>query len=360
MNFEDPGHEREAAVVSPGEGRSGARIVGDLGGTNARFAVLGSSGALERIEVLTCAEFAGIEDAIARYRSRQAIGDVAEVCLAVAGPVAEDRVILPNSHWVFSRSELERALGARLLVINDFTAQALCIDRLRADELAWIGAPRPVPDGIRVVVGPGTGLGVAIQMPDGEVVPSEGGHAGYAPTNDHELELLRVLHTRYSRLSIERLVSGPGLENLYWANRRIAGGDAADGEGRSAPEIAALAAGGEALAVRSVADFFDILAAFAGDLALIAWAAGGVYLSGGVFQKLLPFFDAERFRARFENKGRFTGFCQSVAIARITAEQPGLLGCAAALDRGRPGGARVGANASTAAAPVSLAEAEPR
>lgn len=312
-----------------------ARILGDLGGTNARFATLEPSGTIARIEVLACAGYPRIEDALADYARRQRIDDVAEVCLAVAGPVAEDRVSLSNAHWVFSRRELARALGARLLVINDFTAQALCIDRLREDERDWIGPQRPAA-GIRVVVGPGTGLGVGLQMPDGRVVPSEGGHAAFAPTGDHEIDLLRALRTRHARLSMERVVSGPGLENLYWANGRIAGDEAAIAARRSAPEIAGLAADGDALALRSVADFFDILASFAGDLALIAWATGGVYLSGGVLHKLMRFFDPQRFRARFEDKGRFTDFCRSLAIARITAEQPGLLGCAAALE-GRGG-----------------------
>lgn len=325
---------------APRVGRAGippARIVGDLGGTHARFAVLSAKGCLEHLEVLNCTDYPHIEDAIAAYLRELRISEVAELCLAVAGPVDKDQVDLPNNHWAFSRHQLERTLGAPLLVINDFTAQALSLDMLREDDLRWLGTPRPVAGGIRGVVGPGTGLGVAIQMPSGEVLPSEGGHVGFAPTSNHQIDLLRALHSRFRRVSVERLVSGPGLENLYWANRTL---ETEDREGaglrRSAREVSELAAQGDPVAVRSVEDFFDVLGTFAGDLALMAWAAGGIYLSGGVLRRLMPFFDPERFRARFEDKGRFTHFMETVPLAWIKAEHPGLLGCSVALS-GRSG-----------------------
>ena len=167
---------------SPGSAGDGpARLVGDLGGTHARFAVVGTTGCLEHLEVLSCADYPRIEDAIAAYLAEVGRRRIEEVCLAVAGPVDQDRVVLPNSDWAFSRCQLERTLGAPLGVINDFTAQALSLDMLREDELVWIGAPRPLGEAIRGVVGPGTGLGVAIQMPSGEILPSEGGHVGFAP-----------------------------------------------------------------------------------------------------------------------------------------------------------------------------------
>jgi glucokinase len=246
--------------------------------------------------------------------------------------VEQDFVDLPNSHWAFSRCELEATLGAPLVVINDFTAQALCIDQLREGELTWLGAPRPGDPGIRTVIGPGTGLGMAVQTMSGEVVPSEGGHVAFAPTTEHEIAILRVLLTRFRRVSVERVLSGPGLEHLFWANRQLERSDpAARGAVVSAPEIADLAAAGDATALRSVDDFLDILASFAGDMALASWSTGGLYLSGGVLHRLMAFFDAERFRSRFEDKGRFTRFCETVPIGLITAEHPGLIGCAAAL-----------------------------
>jgi glucokinase len=310
----------------------GAVVIADLGGTNARFALVGDGPRdLSGVEVLAAADHPDIESALRTYLERQGISRMAEVCLAVAGPVHEDRVELPNSHWAFSRSRLEDRLGAPLTILNDFTAQAFAVDVLRPDEVRWFGEPRPRQGGIRCVIGPGTGLGVAIQTPGGEVVPSEGGHVGFAPTDSHEMEILKTLIPRYRRVSVERVVSGPGLENLYWANLHIARGD--DGgpvPARRAPEVVELARAGDPTALQAVEDFFDILGCFAGDMALVSWATGGVFLSGGVFGRLLPFFDAERFRTRFQDKGRFTRFCETVAVGWVQAEHPGLLGCAAA------------------------------
>ena len=314
---------------------AGARIVADIGGTNARFATVDRSvRGLENVEVLACIDHPVIDDAIATYIANNNIGFVEAVCLAVAAPAEQDFVDLPNNPWSFSRSMLESTLGAPLKVINDFTAQALCIDLLEEDELVWFGDPRPAPDGVKTVIGPGTGLGVAVLMPSDEIIPSEGGHVGFAATSEHEIDLLRSLFARYRRVSIERLVSGPGLENLYWANSQLENGEPETSSvGRSAREIVDLAQEGEVVSRRSIEDFFDILASFAGDMALATWSTGGVYLSGGMLRRLMRFFDAERFRARFEDKGRFTRFCETVPIGWITAEYPGLLGCSAALHR---------------------------
>lgn len=310
---------------------AGVRIVADVGGTNARFATVGSAPPeLERVEVVACADYPGIEEAISGYLRRHGIDTVLGVCLAVPGPVEEDPIDLPNSPWSLDRAELEPRIGAPLLVLNDFTAQALSIDLLRNEELTWVGSPRPPDKAYRAVIGPGTGLGVAVQTPAGDIVPSEGGHVSFAPTNHHEIELLRELLERYGRVSAERVLSGPGLENLYWANERLLdpGSEPPD---RPAPEIAQMAARGHPVARRTIADFLDILATFAGDVALLAWATGGVFLSGGVSGKLMEFSDVGRFRARFEDKGRFREFCERVPVAWITAEHPGLLGCVAAV-----------------------------
>jgi glucokinase len=315
--------------------QAGARIVADIGGTNARFATVDRSvRGLENVDVLACIDHSSIDDAISAYIANNHIGFVEAVCLAVAGPAEQDFVDLPNSQWSFSRSMLESTLGAPLKVINDFTAQALCIDLLDEDELVWFGDPQPAPDGIKTVIGPGTGLGVAVMMPSGEIIPSEGGHVGFAATTEHEIDLLGLLFARFRRVSIERLISGPGLENLYWANSLLEHGEPeASSDRRSAREIIDLAQEGEVVCRRSIEDFFDILASFAGDMALATWSTGGVYLSGGMLRRLMRFLDAERFRARFEDKGRFTRFCETVPIGWITAEYPGLLGCSAALHR---------------------------
>ncbi len=327
--------------------QEGIRLVADVGGTNARFAVVGRSAHdLQGIETLRCADYPHIRDAITDYLRRHAIGCVSEMCMAIAGPVEGDLVDLLNNHWSFSLAALREALGSPLTVINDFTAQSLSLDVLEPDELTWLGPPRPVEPGIRTILGPGTGLGIAVQTISGEIIPSEGGHAGFAPSDEHEMDILGTLLRRFRRVSAERLLSGPGLENLYWANRQIARPDASEEQGcRPAHEIARLATQGDALALRTVRDFFDILASFAGDMALFSWSTGGVYLSGGVMRWLFEFLDVERFRARFEDKGRFTHFCQTVPLAWITHEYPGLLGCAAVLERATPAADLAGAAA---------------
>jgi glucokinase len=308
-----------------------------VGGTHARFATLGSTPhELDRIETLSCADFARIEHAFHSYLQTHGIETVEEVCLAAAGPITQDLVDLPNSHWTFSRRELEATLKAPVMVINDFTAQALSLDVLEAHEFNWFRAPRPVEAGTRTILGPGTGLGVAVRTPGGEIIASEGGHVGFAPANEHEIEILRMLLPRYRRVSVERLLSGPGLENLFWANRQMVSPDPeAVKPTPSAREIEALAGQGDELALRSVRDFFDILATFAGDMALSNWSTGGVFISGGVVRKLSRFLDVERFRARFEDKGRFTRFCETVPVAGIDHPFPGLLGCAAGLEGSR-------------------------
>jgi glucokinase len=308
-------------------------VVADFGGTNARFAVVGEAPhQLERVQSYRCSDFSSLEQAVRAYLAEQKLDRLEAICIAVAAPVDQELIDLPNNHWMFSKPQLEASLGAPLQVINDFTAQALALDLLEPGDIEWFGPLRPVEGGVRTMIGPGTGLGVAVRTPGGEIVPSEGGHIGFAPSSEHEIDLLRHLFSRYRRVSIERLVSGPGLENIYWANRRIEQPDSEPERARhTSAEIADLAHQGDARALRSIEDFFDILAGFAGDMALATWATGGIYLSGGVFRKLRRFLDPERFRARFEDKGRFTRFCEEVAVGWVRREQMGLLGCSAAL-----------------------------
>jgi glucokinase len=301
-------------------------IVADIGGTNARFA-LAVGDALQQVRVYRCADYATPEDAIRAYLKQSGVAQVAAMCLAIAGPVSEDLIKLTNSHWRFRRAALEEALGFPVKVINDFTAQALCLDHLAADELRWLGVPRPAGGQTRAVLGPGTGLGVAALLPDGAVLASEGGHIAFAPTDPHQLQLLQTLWQRHPRISVERLLSGPGLENLYWANARLQGEE----KNLTAEEISA--AETDPLCRRAVGDFLDMLAAVAGDLALLFWSADGVYLSGGVLPRLRKFLDPQRFRQRFEDKGRFRDFCATVPIALVEAEHPGLLGCLAAMKK---------------------------
>lgn len=307
------------------------KLVSDIGGTNARFAyVCEDNDQLSGIEVFPCSDFPLLEDAIRAYMGRVGANRIDGICLAVAGPVTADWIDLPNNHWAFSRKELEASLGVAVDIINDFSAQVLSIDGLAEDELQWLGAPRPGGVGVKAVMGPGTGLGVAAMLASGDILPSEAGHVAFAPVDEHEAKLLKMLWQRYHRVSVERVLSGPGLANLYWANCRL------DGYERElpAPEITAGAQAGDRYCLQAVTDFFAILASMAGDVALMMGAANGVYLSGGILPRILNFLDDDRFRQRFEDKGRFKQFNAAVPLAVVRAEHPGLRGCAQALKKG--------------------------
>ncbi|MEH6559176.1 MAG: glucokinase [Oceanicoccus sp.] len=303
-------------------------IVADIGGTNARFAYLrAGSDKLLGVEVFPCANFPSFADAIHAYITMGHVEVVEKICLAVAAPIESDWIDLPNNHWAFSRTELQQSIDATVVIINDFSAQVLCLDSLPDSSFQWIGSARPKGNGIKAVIGPGTGLGISAITPSGDILPSEGGHVTFAPSSEHEVELLKKLWQRYDRVSVERLLSGMGLANLYWANCQLNGGT---GE-LSAAEVTAGAYAGEKHCLQAVTDFLSILAVVSGDVALMIGANDGVYLSGGILPRLLSLFDSDEFRRHFDNKGRYSELCSTTPLAIVLAENPGLVGCVAAL-----------------------------
>lgn len=309
-------------------------IVADIGGTNARFAWIEAGGqALQDIESLLCADFGHAVDAIRHYLTRlPAAHRISRICLAVAGPVETDWIDLPNNHWAFSKAALEQALGCPVTVINDFSAQLLCIPGLQATEVEWLGAARPRPGLVIAAVGAGTGLGVAGLTPGGEIIPSEGGHLAFAPVDGHEVALLQLLWQQYPRVSVERLLSGPGLAALHQANAVLAG------QAITAPwspeRVSAAARAGDALCLRSVQDFAAILGSVAGEVAIALGARGGVWLAGGILPKLEGLYDRQLLRSRFDAKGRFTHYCSEIPLALVNAAHTGLRGCVRALRQG--------------------------
>ncbi len=317
------------------------QVVADIGGTNARFACVqtqtDTSPQLAAIKKFPCAKYPHFEDAVKSYlswgQSQGHFARVEQLCLAVAGPVGQDCIDLPNNHWAFSVSQLEHSLGLPVTVINDFSAQALSIAALQDADLHWLGEARPAHDaaGVIAVVGPGTGLGVAALTHSGEVLPSEGGHVGFAPVNAHQADLLAQLWRRYERVSVERVLSGMGLANLYWANAMLQGCE----RELIAPEVTAGARAGDPLCRLAIEDFCHILGAVAGDAALMIGAYDGVYLSGGILPQMLDLIDLAAVREAFDNKGRFRSLCETVPLAIVTAADPGLMGCAQALRRTR-------------------------
>ncbi len=304
-------------------------IVADVGGTRIRFGSLITADAqLQCIEVYECSGFGGLEDALRHYQaqlSRQGLpaGSVKILCLALPGDVQSEPVRLANLSWTVDPASLAREFDCRVLTVNDFSAQAHAIPALQDRELQWLRAPSGRVDGMnRAIIGPGTGLGVSALLPDGQVVESEGGHISFAPQDELQARLLASLWPAFPRLSVERLISGPGLANLYRAVGLIEG----DERRRLPEEITALAGSGDPRSRKTIALFTQIFGSVCGDLALALGAKGGIYLSGGLLQGLGELFDGGIFLEQFSNKGRYSDYCRQIPVARVLTLQPGLLG----------------------------------
>ncbi len=315
------------------------RLVADIGGTNARFALQHPGARAGAAVVLRCADHADIETAVrAALERAEPAAAPRHAAIAVAAPVTGDRIDMTNHPWAFSQRGLRQALGLeRLVVVNDFTAIALAVPRLEADDRRQVGGGAPVVDAPVAVIGPGTGLGVSGLVPtDGGWTPvaGEGGHVDLAPANAREIALLERLQRRFDHVSLERVLSGPGLVNLYRAVAEIDGAAPADDAALpTAEQITERARRGVCpLCDESVATFCALLGAAAGDLALTLGARGGVYIAGGIVPKLGPAFDEERFRQRFEAKGRFAAYLAPIPTYVITEARPALIGLAGLLD----------------------------
>jgi glucokinase len=315
-----------------------AVLVADIGGTNARFA-LAQRGASERPELLdiqqvATADFASLKDAAEAYLQQHRGGARPQrAVFAVASAVTGDAIKITNNPWSFSITQLAADLGVQLQIINDFTAMARVLPVLSAGDLQRIGnVGAPVPVGDRrcyAVVGPGTGLGVGgviVEGSRGVVIQSEGGHLGFAPGTVYEIELLKALLPRFGRVSAERLVSGTGLVNLHDAVRAVEGLPEQTLTPEQISENAAADANG--VCAKTLRVFAELLGSFAGDVALAFGAWDGVFLPGGVTQKLLPWISTGGFRQRFEDKGRHSVILQKIPTQVITHPQAGLLGTA--------------------------------
>ncbi|MDB5970300.1 MAG: Glucokinase [Hydrocarboniphaga sp.] len=320
------------------ENQTQAILVADIGGTNARFA-LARPGTTARpelagIEQLATADYASLKDAAEAYLQQQKSGTRPQrAVFAVASAVTGDAIKITNNPWSFSIARLGADLGLQLEIINDFTAMACVLPVLVPGDLQAIGdvAPRAAAGGRRcyAVVGPGTGLGVGGVIVEGGrsvVIQSEGGHVGFAPGTPYEIELLRVLLPRFGRVSAERLVSGIGMVNLHDAVRAVEGLTAQTLTPAQIGDNAAADPGGAGAKTLQV--FAELLGAFAGDVALAFGAWDGVFLPGGVTQKLLPWIAAGGFRRRFEDKGRHAAILRAIPTQVITHPQAGLLGAA--------------------------------
>lgn len=320
-------------------------LVADIGGTNARFALAHRNAdgglALDQIRVLTVAEHASPIEAAHVYLDAVHAGMPGRAVFAVASPVHSDVVAFTNSRWTFSIEQLRQALGMPgLRIVNDFAALSMAIPHLAASDVESIGTTAPQP-GAQVgaqsadhrsyaAIGPGTGLGVGgLLIREGRpvVVESEGGHVAFAPADDYEIAILKQLWGSYPRVSNERLISGPGLLNLYRATCAIEGVPAV----LDTPEAIVARADAEPASIcgRIVLRFCAMLGAVAGDAALTLGAWDGVYLGGGIAMKLSAWLSRSDFRARFDNKGRHAPLMRKVPTLCIRHPAVGLLGAAA-------------------------------
>jgi glucokinase len=315
---------------------NGRSLVGDIGGSNARFAIARRAAdgvALDHIVSMRCEEHADLAAAVDHYLATTGAARPAAAAIAIAGPIVGDHAEITNHQaWSFSIAAVRARLAlARFAVINDFTAVALSLPHLVPSDLRQIGGGRATPGAPMAVIGPGTGLGVSGIVRTGDrwtAIEGEGGHATFAAMSERESRIGDLLRARFGHVSWERALSGPGLVNLYGAIAQLEQRQAED----LSPEIIAERGqdGTCSLCREALQLFCAGLGTAAGNLALTFGARGGVYLAGGILPQLGAFFAASEFRARFEAKGRLTPYVRPIPTYVIAAANPGLIGAAIA------------------------------
>lgn len=317
-------------------------LVADIGGTNARFGLVAGIGApVEQVEALKCVDHPTPQAAAAAYLDSlaQRLGErprPRHAAIALASAIHGDTVRLTNNHWTVSREALSHALGAeRVLLLNDFEALALALPLLGRDDVTLIGHAQPDPRAPMAVIGPGTGLGVSSCVPvtDGDwiALAAEGGHVTAAAADDLESDVLRVLRREHAHVSAERVLSGLGLPRLHRALCIVRGTPV---ETLTPEDITRRALQArDAAALATLDTFCSMLGTFAGNVALTIGARGGVFVAGGIAQKLGAHLVGSKFRERFEAKGRFESYMARIATGLITAPHAALIGAAQGIAR---------------------------
>ncbi len=316
----------------------GTAILADIGGTNARFARLrdGRIGARRQVRV---ADYPSLSSALRAYLASVDSGPAPKrMAVAAAGPVAGGKVSLTNSPWRISTAALRATFKFKdVILVNDFAAVARAVPHLSKTHTVVIGGRRAAPEAPVAVLGPGTGLGVAglVPGPAGpQVLVTEGGHVTMAPSDARESAILEHLRGRFGHVSVERVLSGDGLVNLYQA---IAALDDRPVEALDPAQITERAVAGSCrICGAALATFCAMLGTVAGNLALTLGARGGVYLAGGMVPRFVPYLAASAFRDRFENKGRFRAYLAAIPVRVIVHPDPAFIGLRALLEgRGR-------------------------
>lgn len=316
-------------------------LAADIGGTKTNLGLFSEGKTrprLERIKTFSSRNEPNLENIIARFMERQD-RPVRGACFGIAGPVVKGRSKTTNLPWVVSEARIKKRFKwTRVSLINDLTATALAIPLLRRGEMYPLNGNRQGRARNLALIAPGTGLGQALLVFEkGRYlpVPSEGGHADFSPGSEEEIELWRYLHGRFGHVSIERVLSGAGLHNIYsWLK--------ASGRYKEPPFLAkmiretdpakaitqAAMAHKSALCKKALNLFVSILGAVSGNLALTGMATGGVYLGGGIPPKILPAIKEGLFMKAFTDKGRFKGLLEKIPVRVILNDKAALLGAA--------------------------------
>lgn len=331
-------HSAPVSSSAPASYPDGPRLLADIGGTNARFALETGPGQVTLIDVLPCASYATLADALRAYLASPKVAAsgvtaIRHAGLAIANPITGDMVRMTNHHWAFSIEALRVECGFETLVVaNDFTALARALPHLAPHQKVKIGggsAREGTPLGL---VGAGTGLGVSGLIPAGDswtALLSEGGHVTFSPADETEVAILQYAWRQFDHVSAERLLSGDGIELIY---RALAHHTGQTDEKLDAPEISRRALAGDCpLCEQVIMSFCGMLGTVAGNLAITLGAQGGIYIGGGIVPRLGERFAQSPFRTRFEQKGRFVNYLSQVPTFVITAEYPAFLGVSAIL-----------------------------
>jgi glucokinase len=312
----------------------GLGLVADVGGTNARFALVETDGDRRRLialEHFACAGFPSFEAALAAYLDRVGAAPHRGV-VAVAGAVRGNSVHFTNLDWSITPESLAKCGYEGIRLINDYAAQALALPLLGEDRLRPLGPLAQATEGTLAVLGPGSGLGVAaLVRQDGNDIPmaTEGGHADFAPVDEVDFEILHLLAKSRSRVSNECVLSGGGLVRLHEALVALYG------ESRhplGAGEITERGLDGDMQCRRTLLRFCAMLGSVAGNVALTLGARGGVFIAGGIAPRILPVLKDSQFRARFEAKEPMADWVRATPTLVVTDTDAALLGAARLLD----------------------------
>ncbi len=314
-------------------------IVADIGGTNARFALVSGKAndqfTFSHIHILPTAQYGSLSDALRAYLSLVPGQNPKAMCAAIAGPVVGDTVRMTNLNWAFSCTSVAEEFGlTRFIAMNDFAAVAAAAGNIHPEHLISIKAGRADPHGNKAVFGPGTGLGVAgVVNYNGKwlPLPSEGGHVNLAPSDSFEADVIKAAMSLFGHVSAEVFISGPGLVHLHQAIAAVQGVSA--GAFKPADITQHALAGSDASCVLTLQTFCSFIGSFAGNLALTYGATGGVYMAGGILPRFADFLRASRFSEKFTAKGAQKGYVADVPADLIVHPEVAFAGAAAWLEQ---------------------------